>query len=472
MRSGTLDLLKKQGHKIVILILCDTLPEYIKKEFADDNVELIAVPHKNQTIGGIHRRFILFTHFLINNNTTRVYFSYSRYYINKSAAKIKLYLLGLKIISSIGFLKPLVRWIEKVFFPEKKKEIIAHFEKYKPDLVFSTSITAKLDNIFIKEARRQKVPVVSMTKSWDNAAKMYYRAIPDYFIVQNDVIREELERLQHFPKDKTFAVGFSQFDWYVKTEIFRTREEHLEKMGLDPKRRVLFFGSQGNWFPYDYRIAEHIHKWIENDELVKPCQLLIRPHFTNIKENPLDKLRNKSHVVFDDSFHISDVFSDNWDPLVPEIIDFANTLLYSDMIVMVYSTLALDAVCFDKPLINALFEATYQRGKDVTADMGSAEHYNWIFATKGTSVAKSAEELKKQIKQLFHSFPTLELKKRRLGEFFEYKPYNTIMFPRFVRNIFYLFGLESLLGENWFIRAQKINFPKEAKLAEVLFKHY
>lgn len=399
MRSGTLELLKKQGHKIVIFILCDTLPEYLKEEFVDKNVELIALPHKHQKMGRIHRKFILFTHFLIYNNTTQVYFRYSRHYINKSPLATSFYLACLRIFSSLSFFKSLVRWMEKVFFPEKKKEIISYFNKYKPDLLFSTSITAKLDNIFIKEARRQKVTSVSMTKSWDNAAKMYYRFVPDYFMVQNETIKNEIVHLQRFPKERIFVVGFAQFDWYVKKEIFRTKEEHFKKMGLDPKRKLIFFGSQGYWFPYDYRIAEHIYQWIENDELAEPCQLLIRPHFTNVKEGPLEKLRHKSNVIFDDSYHISNVFSDNWDPLVPEIIDFSNTLLHSDMLIMVYSTLALDIVCFDKPMINALFEATYQRGKDVTALMGAAEHYNWIFATQGTSVAKSAAELKQQINQ-------------------------------------------------------------------------
>lgn len=97
--------------------------------------------------------------------------------------------------------------------------------------------------------------------------------------------------------------------------------------------------------------------------------------------------------------------------------------------------------------------------------------YNEVSEVHGFS-PKTAVYTKRQIKQLFHNFPALELKKRRLGEFFEYKPYNTIMFPRFVRNIFHLLGLESWLGENWLIRAQKINFPKEANLSEVLFKHY
>ena len=79
---------------------------------------------------------------------------------------------------------------------------------------------------------------------------------------------------------------------------------------------------------------------------------------------------------------------------------------------------------------------------------------------------------KGQVKKMFKAFPDLEIQKARLGEFFEYRPYNTVKFPDFMKNIFFLFGFEKILGENWLIRAQKKSFPKEAKLWEVWFKHY
>ena len=79
---------------------------------------------------------------------------------------------------------------------------------------------------------------------------------------------------------------------------------------------------------------------------------------------------------------------------------------------------------------------------------------------------------KGQVKKMFKAFQDLEIQKARLGEFFEYRPYNTVKFPDFMKNIFFLFGFEKILGENWLIRAQKKSFPKEAKLWEVWFKHY
>ncbi len=88
------------------------------------------------------------------------------------------------------------------------------------------------------------------------------------------------------------------------------------------------------------------------------------------------------------------------------------------------------------------------------------------------SAPKTYIYTKREVKKLFRKFPNLEIKKRRLGEFFEYKPYGTVMFPRFVKNIFFLLGLEGLIGENWWVRAQKTPPPKDDTLWNVFFKHY
>ena len=88
------------------------------------------------------------------------------------------------------------------------------------------------------------------------------------------------------------------------------------------------------------------------------------------------------------------------------------------------------------------------------------------------STPKTEIWTKREVKELFKQFPTLELKKRRLGEFFEYKPYNTTMFPEFVKNIFLLFGIESLIGENWFVKADKTHWPKKESFFGVWWRHY
>lgn len=397
LRSGTLDLLKKSGHKIVIFILCKEIPKYLEEEFADDNVILISVRDRDLKMGKIHRKFVTFTHFILYNKTTRRYFRYSRHYINKPKVMIWYYLILLRIISSLKFLKPLIRWLEDKVFIDKNLEIENFFDHYQPDIIFSTSITSKMDNVFLKIGKHRKVRTVSMTKSWDNATKMYFRFVPDYFIVQNEIMKERLSILQNFPLEKIYVVGFPQFDWYKRPGILRSRDEHFHRMGLDPKLPLIFFGSQGIWFDKDYQIAEKIHNWIQNNELIKPCQLLIRPHFTNVKTTPLLQFKDKPQVVYDNTYHVSNLFSDNWDPTTPEIIDFTNTIFHSDVVVIILSTISLDAVCSDRPVVNALFDSIYQGKKDVTFLMQSTDHYQWVLDTNGTSITKNAAELKEAI---------------------------------------------------------------------------
>ena len=79
---------------------------------------------------------------------------------------------------------------------------------------------------------------------------------------------------------------------------------------------------------------------------------------------------------------------------------------------------------------------------------------------------------RRQVTKLFSNFYIEEINKKRLGEFFEYKPYNTIKLPNFILNIFTLFGLDKLLGENFIIKVQKSPKKEKGKISEVIWKNY
>src|SRR3989338_277807 len=73
-------------------------------------------------------------------------------------------------------------------------------------------------------------------------------------------------------------------------------------------------------------------------------------------------------------------------------------MYHSDIVVIVISTLALDAVCFDKPIINAFFGSLYRNGKDVTGEVETT-NYGGVLETNATSVTHNSDELKKAINQ-------------------------------------------------------------------------
>ncbi len=394
LRSGVLDILKKDGFRVVVFFNGATaeIPRYLREELEDGQVILENVFDAPRQAG--YRRFAKLTSLLV--------FSKSTWYHSKMGSNLNraFFWKYLELIFSIAVgkfhsLKTLARFLEKSVFVQNIYG--AYFYKYNPSVVFSTSIVSgALDIEMMKEAERRGVRTVSMPKGWDNVAKTLYRFIPDVLIVQNEYMRAHAPFFQGIPEKKIIVTGFPQFDWYKRPEILQTREEYCASLGLDPKRKIIFFGSEGRWTPDDGALVSLIARWVMSDKFLAPCSLFVRPHFSDIKKGRFDAFKNISpNVAVDDSITVSDFFSDNWDPGVLETKKFTNLIYHCDIVVAIASTLTLDAVCLDKPIINVAFKALYhpKNGRDISRLLYSQDHYDWVLETGAVDLARSDEEL-------------------------------------------------------------------------------
>lgn len=408
LRCGVLDLLKKDGYKIYVFFLAFNIPEYLKKELEDDQVTLVAIEivssRLHRLFSKINFSYLLFSKSTINralrfNDNDRTRF-FSKKFLKQTKVVPWLRYAYLRIASNSRILKFLYRFLEYKFFPQIIPDIQSYFDAYKPDIVFSTSFVSGFDSAFMKEAKRRKIPTVSMPKSWDNIALGYSRFLPDYFIVPNEPSRHVAIHLQNMPADRVHIVGIPQFDWYERFDIIKSREEHFKKKGLDPRLPLIFFGSEGVWAAHDHEVAERIYEWIKNNELVKPCQLLVRSHFSNSDQDIFKNLRGKEKVAID-SYRITNFLGDKWDPSEEETVDFINTLYHCNIMINPASTLTLDAVCFDKPIINIGFGCVYEGGdksdQDITWTLYDSDHFVWVLETGATKKVDTPDELKAQI---------------------------------------------------------------------------
>ncbi|MDP3900343.1 MAG: hypothetical protein Q8Q23_04655 [bacterium] len=406
LRCGTLDELKREGYKICILFPRPTIPAYLKREFEDEKVRLVPVPTADSSRW--HRLFLKmnFSNLLFSRSTiTRALFFndnartrfFSKKFYKKTLIVPWLRYVYLRVASSLPPLKRLYRFIEFVWFPQVNPALRKVFDRYEPNLIFSTSFVSGFDCAVLKEARRRKITTVSMPKSWDNIALGYARVRADHLVVPNEPSRDVAIRLQNFPKQSVHIVGQPQFDWYVRPELIISRDDYFNKKGLDPKLPLIFFGSEGVWAAFDYEIAEMIHDWIVKDELSRPCQLLVRPHYSNSDLDIFKKLRGKKKVAVD-SYRITNFLGDKWDPNKDEMVDFINTLYHCDIMINAASTLTLDAACFDKPIINVNFGCFYEGNNrnddDITPTLYESDHFEWVFATKATKIADTPDALK------------------------------------------------------------------------------
>ena len=74
---------------------------------------------------------------------------------------------------------------------------------------------------------------------------------------------------------------------------------------------------------------------------------------------------------------------------------------------------------------------------------------------------------KKNIKKIFKDAENVSINRYRLGEFFDYAPYNTSKLPGFITKFFHFFSLESILGENFLIKGFKKDDSKKSTIQKL-----
>lgn len=401
LRSGVLDCLKKADVKIIIFIAQvgpRVLPDYLKEEFEDDNVRVIGVPDseiKSRIWNKIYRIFHKYTGKLVYNESSMIH---SR--ITKSAFSAELEKAIYTRLRNFPPLKKITRFIEITLFTDGRYG--QYFDQYKPDLVFSTSIISGIDIAFLKEARKRGIKTVSTPKGWDNISKFLYQILPDKFIVQTYFMKEWAAAEQLLDKSRIEICGFPQFDWCRRPEILLSREEYFAKIGLDPARKLIFFGSEGRDTPKDDDIAGALVVAVNSaSALIKPCCLLIRPHFSDVKFKRFDRFIGTENVKVDDNFTLSDFFCDSIDPSTEEIKLFINTLYHCDISINIASTLSLDVCCFDKPIINIGYQSYFspRTGEDVSHLLYKDSQYLEVLKTGAVDIAWNERELIDYINQ-------------------------------------------------------------------------
>ncbi|MBO05813.1 MAG: CDP-glycerol glycerophosphotransferase family protein [Candidatus Pacebacteria bacterium] len=395
LRTDFLNYLKQNNTKIVLLfanIRKKEIPQYLLDEFKDENVyiENVSFPNKSK----FRRKFWALSRLLVYNKTDRK-LRYLRRGKRTIIGDILLITENMffSIVGRIHILKSFIRFIEQRLFSSEWCE--EYFDKYNPDVVFSTSIISSFDVDILKEAKRRSVKTVGMPRGWDNVATTFYRVVPEVLVVQNEVMKSDAMRCQNIKPEHITVIGFPQFDLYRKKDILLSRKDFFKSIGLnDPTKKLIFWGSSGMWTPNDNNICETLVDTVENNKLDIPAYLFIRSHFTDAVKKRFHYLKGRENVIVDDNYTFSEFFRDNFDATKDEIIKFINTIYHSDVIISLCSTLALDALCYDKPIINTVFEGLYDKeGNDISYVMYMHEHYKPLLKHDAVKLVYSKDEL-------------------------------------------------------------------------------
>ena len=318
-----------------------------------------------------------------------------------------------------GFRK-VVQFLAQRITPDREHDYL--FEKYKPDLTFVTSPKDDPDGAVMKSAKRANSKIICMPKSWDNLSNTLFPVHADKMIVWNPFMFGQATTSHGYKKEDVIMTGAPQFDYYVKKEKLLSRAEFCNQFGFDPTKKIILYGSSGANLCNEQNFVELLKQFIERGELIN-VQVLVRPHVGY--KGDIERFEGVKHsnIVVDKTDKQDPNFKDNWDPSEDHLRHLYNSMYHADVVVNVGSTLTIDAVVNNTPVINVKFDVKPSidfKTRSVLR-LFDADYLKALLATGASYVVENTDEYLKALQAVLQRGERKEEGMARLVSEFGFK---------------------------------------------------
>ncbi|WP_310378271.1 hypothetical protein [Flavobacterium sp.] len=286
------------------------------------------------------------------------------------------------------------------------KTYLRLLQEDKPTHVFFTHQRPPYVAPFLYAAQQLKIPTSTFIFSWDNlASKGRMMGNFDSYFVWSDLMKKEL--LYFYPNAKSEnvkVVGTPQFEPYVMPKYETTIEKFYTKFNLDENTKTICYScadiSIGKNDPI---VISAIANAMRNKQIKEKVQLLVRTspaeddsRFKTIRDEFPEIIWNVPKWILTRENH-----AETWSQRVPseeDITDLRSILEHVDLNINMCSTMSLDFMLFDKPVINTVF-GNPENGLYNDQRFLNFDHYKKVVDSGSVFIAKNKEELIEQINQ-------------------------------------------------------------------------
>jgi hypothetical protein len=200
---------------------------------------------------------------------------------------------------------------------------------------------------------------MAVDASWDNFTnKLLPVRRVNRLLVWNEVMKRQAVELHGYRPEEVQVTGPPHWDVYFRGARGSTRDTFFRRIGADPSRKLVTLTTT----PFElYPHYDHVVR-VMTDAMARglwpgPCQLLVRVH----PRDDLDRyqgLAGAPHVIVEKPFRTTVRSGDGLavDITAESQQHLADTLRYSDVVVQVASTIAVEAAIFDTPVVNISFD--------------------------------------------------------------------------------------------------------------------
>lgn len=319
--------------------------------------------------------------------------------IRPQSTRIRLAMLMGRIVAFLRLQKISDSIIKKLVRTQSRSvEARSYLESLQPDVLVVTNPFWMHESSIAIEAKKLGIKIFSIIPSWDNiTTKSRLTFDSDMYFVWSEIRTKEL--LKIYPQSKSrpvYEFGTPQYECFFESDFHVSREEFCRRYGLDPlKKIVLYTTGSPNFLKTEYKGAELFSELFLSEANFGNCQLLIRPH-PNKDNNELQYLHRPEEGVFVQFTANSQnpVFERSMNH--EEIQIWVNTFRHCDIVITLSSTVLLDAMAFDKPVININFDPaeTSEYQEFIKEINDTWHHLKEIRDCKEIPQANSFDELK------------------------------------------------------------------------------
>jgi hypothetical protein len=236
---------------------------------------------------------------------------------------------------------------------------------------------------FIVGGRRFSLPLVGHVASWDHTVgKGIVSAHLRRYVVQNDVMRDDLVRYHRIDAARIVVTGWPQTDVFHRRRPREEYEQILRELGLEPARPVvLVMGNTPTNAPFEARFVERLVSWWEDSAGAERFSLLFRPH-------PRDRQWRErfAPALFREHTAVQE-------PSFTDLETLAALLEHGDVVVSNAGTILLDALVNDRPAVCVLYDEGPSEGEAWAIKNVSGEHYKSLIESEAFYRATRFEEV-------------------------------------------------------------------------------
>jgi len=273
-------------------------------------------------------------------------------------------------------------------------------QQYQPDLLFFTHQRPPFIAPMIEAAEQANIPTTAFIFSWDNlASKGRMAGNFNHYMVWSELMKTEL--LHFYPSitdQQIHVVGTPQFEPYVMNNYQTSRTEFTQRFGINPDYPTLCFScgdisTSKNDELYISTIAEAM----KNSLINRNANFIVRTSPAEAPNRFFELTKTYPFIIWNypDWIYAREGHPEPWTQRIPteqDLKDLRALLEYCDVNINMCSTMSLDFMQYDKPVINPVFGNAKNSLYDDQRFLKYA-HYERVANSRAVAIVKNKEEL-------------------------------------------------------------------------------